>query len=92
MEFEWDEEKDAANRAKHGVSLAEAALLDWASAYDRFDSRNDYGETRIRSLVPLQKRVYLCVYTVRGRAYRIISLRKANLREVREYENARARI
>lgn len=92
MEFEWDADKDTANRAKHGVSLGKAALLDWARAFDRLDLRTDYGEIRVQSLVPLQDRIYLCVYTVRGRLYRVISLRKANPREVRHYENARTQI
>lgn len=89
MEFEWDADKDAANRAKHGVSLGDAVRMDWANTYDSIDLRSYYGEIRIRCLAPMQDRIYLCVYTVRSGIYRVISLRKANPREVRHYENAR---
>lgn len=58
MEFEWDVEKDEANRAKHGVSLAAAAALDWDEALDQIDDRTDYGELRVSALVPRAGRLY----------------------------------
>ena len=89
MEFEWDEAKDAANRAKHGVSLGEAVRLDCDAAFDRIDMRTDYGEIRKRTLVPLNGRVYFCAYAIRNAVYRIISLQKANDREARQYDQDR---
>ena len=85
MKFEWDDAKDAANRAKHGVGLAEAERLDWGTAQEEIDTRHDYGELRSIAYVYLGTRLYICVYTLRGRARRIISLRKANRREGRTY-------
>ena len=85
MEFEWDEGKDAANRAKHEVSLGDAALLDWDAAFDHVDQRGGYGEIRSRALAPTGTRIYLCVYAMRHGIYRVIPLRKANAREVRRY-------
>lgn len=87
MEFEWDAAKDAANLAKHGVSLADAARLDWGNAQEELDDRSDYGEFRYSSLVPLEGRLHVCIYTTRQGIFRVISLRKANAREVRRYEN-----
>jgi uncharacterized DUF497 family protein len=81
MEFEWDEGKDAANRAKHGVSLAEAARLDWEKGGEEMDDRNCYGEIRMVRHALLDGRLHVCVYTLRNHIYRIISLRKANERE-----------
>ena len=89
MEFVWGEGKDAANQAKHGISLGEAVRLDWDAAFDRVDRRADYGETRKRALVPMNGRIYFCAYTIRDGVYRIISLRKANDREARQYDNSR---
>ena len=88
MEFEWDEGKDAENRAKHGVSLGDAVRLDWDRAFNWPDQRQDYGETRTIALVPFGPRLYLCVYTLRQSVFRVISLRKANAREVRQYEHS----
>ena len=54
------------------------------------DRRWDYGEDRYRLLGTVDGRAYLLVYTVRGSAIRIISARKANPKEVADYEhNAR---
>ncbi len=85
MEFEWDEAKDAANRAKHGLPLGDAARLDWEAAKERYDTRADYGELRVEALAPLSGRLHVCVYTIRSGAFRIISLRRANGREERRY-------
>ena len=86
MEFEWDEAKDAAKRAKHGVSLAEGALLNWAVGITQVDGRYSYGETRYRRLAALNGRVFACIFTLRGARIRVISLRKANAREIREHD------
>ena len=39
MRIEWDEAKDAENRAKHGIGLADAARLDWEKAFRFPDHR-----------------------------------------------------
>ncbi|KGJ17365.1 BrnT family toxin [Paracoccus sanguinis] len=83
--FEWDDDKRAANLAKHGVDLAAAGRLDWGSALTVPDERGDYGEARFVSILPLDRRLHVCVWTWRARARRIISLRKANAREERFY-------
>ena len=85
MEFGWDQEKDVANRAKHGISLAAAVRLDWAVGRDILDSRFDYGEVRITRYAHLDGRLHVCVYTLRDQTRRIISLRKANERERLRY-------
>lgn len=85
MEFEWDAEKDATNRAKHGLGLDQAARLDWARAKRVLDTRLDYGEPRIKAFAYLEARLHVCVFTLREGRYRIISLRKANRREERSY-------
>ena len=54
------------------------------------DRRRDYGEDRYQLTGMIDGRAYVVVYTVRRSAIRIISARKANRREVSEYEyNAR---
>lgn len=51
----------------------------------REDTRKDYQETRYRALGPIENRLYLLVYTMRGGIVRVISLRKANKREFNYY-------
>jgi len=81
----FDPDKDQANTAKHGVSLSAANLLEWDSALTWQDDRKEYGELRLVSLVPAGERLYCCVYVDREGEQRIISLRKANKREVTDY-------
>ena len=81
----FDPPKDQANREKHGISLAEADFLDWDAALVQEDGRKDYGEIRLIALAPMADRLYCCVYVEREEVKRIISLRKANRREVMDY-------
>ncbi len=79
----FDPEKDAANIAKHGVSLALADRLS-IEAF-REDSRHDYGERRIRAYGRIDGVAYCLVYVVRGGLVRPISLRRAHLKEYRRH-------
>ena len=84
MEFEWDDAKDAANRAKHGLALAEAARMDWA-APTALDARRDYGEPRWVLYGAIDGVAHVCTFTLRGGRTRITSLRRANRRERRRH-------
>lgn len=59
------------------------AAWKWEGAVIRQDTRKDYGETRYAALGPIGGRSHCVCFTVRGNNLRIISLRKANEREVR---------
>jgi uncharacterized DUF497 family protein len=50
------------------------------------DTRRDYGERRMIAFGMIGDRLRVCVYTQRGEVYRIISLRKANRKEVRRWQ------
>lgn len=67
------------------MSLAAAASLDWTSALTWADTRMDYNEERMRGLGLIGTRVYAVVYVIRDQSRRIISLRKANHKEVMSY-------
>lgn len=86
MEITFDPTKDAANFAKHGVSLAEAFRLDWESAMVWTDSRKNYGEVRQSALAVLMDRVFFVAFVDRVDGRRVISMRKANQREFDRYE------
>jgi uncharacterized DUF497 family protein len=85
VRIEFDPAKDATNRAKHGVSLAMAGDLDWDAALVWVDDRLEYRETRMIALAPKTEILYYVAYVDRGEARRIISLRRANRREVKYY-------
>ena len=82
MEIEFDPDKDRENRRKHGISLAEAARMDLAAASIEPDERYDYGENRYRAFGPIDGRLHMLVFTMRGSVLRAIPLRRANAREV----------
>ena len=84
--IEWDEAKRQATLAARGVDLADAALLDWDAALTVEDGRNDYPEPRFVTIGPIRGRLHVMAWCWRGLALRVISLRKANAREVRRYE------
>ncbi len=81
----YDIAKDAANLAKHGVSLVLAAQLEWDDALAWQDARKEYGEVRMVAFALLGERLYCVVFTDRGADRRIISLRKANNKEQVHY-------
>lgn len=86
QEIEFDPKKDEANRREHGMSLGEAARFDFASALQAEDMRYDYGETRTIALGLIGARLHVLVYAMRDATLRPISLRKANARERKRYE------
>ncbi|PLC48821.1 hypothetical protein CR159_15885 [Pollutimonas subterranea] len=85
MEIEFDPTKSAANEAKHGISLAAAESLEWETAVVVEDDRLPYGESRKLCTGYIGKRLYVVVFVDRDDVRRIISLRKANDREVKRY-------
>ncbi len=85
MDIAYDPAKDIANVAKHGVSLALAVELEWESAVMWPDLRREYGEARMVAIGYIGLRLYLVVFVDRAEVRRIVSLRKANQREVKRY-------
>lgn len=86
MQVEFDPTKDVANQIKHGLSLAEANRMELDTAVIDPDFRYAYGEDRFQALGQIDGRLHLLVFTMRGNVLRAISLRKANSKEVRRYD------
>lgn len=86
MRIEFDTAKDEANQAKHGVALSLAEEIDWSDVLCAPDVRRDYGEVREIGFAVIERRLYVVVFVQRDDAMRIVSLRKANSREVRLYD------
>lgn len=86
MKITFDPNKDATNQRKHGVSLVEAEFFEWETSIVSVDMRHDYGEARFIAFGYLHNRIYCVVFTDRDNdERRIISLRKANKREVKRH-------
>jgi uncharacterized protein len=85
MRIEFDPAKDVTNREKHGVSLSLAVELDWEAALVWVDERFEYNEMRMIALAPRTEILYYVAFVDRGSVRRIISLRRANRREVKHY-------
>ena len=89
MNVTFDPAKDAVNLAKHGFSLLDAVGFDWETAVVWPDTRRDYGEPRMAALGYIGLRIMSVVFVDRPPEQpterRIISLRKANTREVKRY-------
>lgn len=71
--------------AKHGVSLALARKLDWDASLVWIDDRFGYDESRMIALAPQEETLYYVAFVDRGDVRRIISLRRAERREVSHY-------
>lgn len=92
MKFGFTQLKNLSNLQKHGISLENAKLLDWSLLIFIEDERKDYGEVRFIGYAPIENRLYCIVYTERNEVIHVISLRKANSREVIRYVKARQTI
>ncbi len=87
MKFEWDPEKDAANRAKHGVAFEDAVeVFDVAHALEIFDEAHSDFEERFITVGPIRGGLVLVVWTERDEeVIRVISARWATSNERRLY-------
>jgi uncharacterized DUF497 family protein len=89
MNVTFDPAKDASNLAKHGFSLLDAVGFEWDAAVVCSDTRHDYDEARMVALGYIGLRIMALVFVDRPPEQpterRIISLRKANSREVKRY-------
>lgn len=85
MKFEWDESKARSNKAKHGVDFRLAPRFDISNAVVSIDTDMDYSEERLKAIGLIGVNVYVMIYVERGDTIRVISLRKANVREIDGY-------
>jgi uncharacterized DUF497 family protein len=82
----FDPAKNERNIAARGISFERAAAFEWDKALIVEDRRRVYGERRFQALGVIDGRLHVLVFTSRAGKTHVISLRKANRREVRRYE------
>jgi len=90
MKFEWDEAKNKSNIAKHGIPFDDAMIIfSDLEAKTAIDNRFGYGEERKITFGRLEGRLCVVISTeMAGDTIRIISARKANQRESKQYGNS----
>jgi uncharacterized protein len=86
VKFAWDLRKEALNIRKHGIDFTTASLIWNGAVLERIDDRHDYGEIRFQAFGTVENRILTVIFTWRGTTRRIISARRANLREKRLFE------
>ncbi|OKH18763.1 BrnT family toxin [[Limnothrix rosea] IAM M-220] len=87
MQFEWDESKNLSNIQKHGIDFADVPIMFEREMLSRLDDRFDYGEERWIGIGFIRRGVAVVVWTERYQnTIRIISARKANRYERRQFE------
>jgi uncharacterized DUF497 family protein len=90
VSFEWDPAKARENLRKHGIDFADAALvLEDEHAITVPDVASTPEERFITLGMDPLGRVLVVVYTWRANNVRLISARKANRREQRQYGEER---
>lgn len=87
MELIWDEKKRRATFDNRGLDFAEAGEVINSRSVTVADTRMDYGETLFITVGFLRKRMVVVVWSRRGETQRIISMRKANEREIAKYRS-----
>jgi uncharacterized protein len=85
VDISFDPAKNARNIDVHGISFECVREFDWSQALVLEDIRRDYGERRYRALGSIESRLHVLVFTPREGCVHVISLRKANKREIRLY-------
>ena len=86
MDITFDPAKNARNIERRGLNVERVKDFDFQTALNWIDARKADPEVRFTALGWLGGRVHSVVFTETERGLRVISLRKANRREVNRYE------
>ena len=86
MKFEWDKGKSLANKEKHGLTFESARDL-WLDE-KRVELEIDYPDEKRWALIAgLKGKIWTAIYTIRKETIRLISVRRARVKEVKLYES-----
>ena len=85
MDIEFDSTKRDKTLMERGLDFCHAHEVFAGRHFTAEDTRASYGELRYITVGKLKGRMIVMVWTPRGNARRIISMRKANERERKRY-------
>ncbi|MBC7583439.1 BrnT family toxin [Tardiphaga sp. vice352] len=86
MKIVFDPAKRQAALDDRGLNFADAAILFDGPTITVEDTRRKYGETRYQTVGFLAGRMVMVVWTPRGEARHVMSMRKCNAREKAIYQ------
>jgi len=86
MNFEYDPVKSAMNLSKHGIDFDQAQAL-WDDPWMLEAPAKTEDEPRFLSIGKIKEKHWAAVWTPRGEAVRIISVRRARKEEISYYED-----
>lgn len=85
MQIDYDPRKNERNLRERQISFDAASRFKFEQALVYVDDRRDYGEVRYVAIGPIDGRIHVLCFTETDAGIRVISLRKANDREVARY-------
>lgn len=88
MDVEFDADKDEVNRFKHGLSLAFGKrIFDDPDIVIRSTIRIEDEEERFKAVGIVDSKLYTAIHVWRGDVVRMISVRRSNASEQRDYDS-----
>ena len=85
MEISFDPAKSERNVTDRGLPFTLVEQMEWPGAVIKEDVRKNYGERRYLAIGMIGDRLHAVVFTPRADKVHVISLRKANQREMKNY-------
>lgn len=85
MKFDYDPQKSAKNKAKHGISFEQAKVL-WTVPTIEIEART-MDEPRYMMIGKINGKFYSCIYTTRSDSVRLISVRRSRKSEEKIYHD-----
>jgi uncharacterized DUF497 family protein len=87
MKITFDPAKRERTLLERGLDFCDVIEVFSRQIYQQQDTRFDYGEVRILTVGYLNGRMVIVIWTPRGEARHVISMRKANEREQKYYSD-----
>ena len=86
MKITYDPNKREKTLKERGLDFLDASLVFEGAVFEFEDTREDYKEKRIIAVGHLSGRMVIVGYVRRGKTRHIFSMRKANEREIKRYQ------
>jgi uncharacterized DUF497 family protein len=86
VNLSYNQAKNESNILLRGLDFNLVKDFNWFLATIYEDTRKNYGENRFVAIGSIDESIYVVIFTPRGNKIHVISLRKANKREVKKYE------